>query len=97
MMIWGSWEDGDVLTGKAGDGEQAQRKKARRRRKKKCTHGKENYSLFYGLLQLLERRHPRKLVNKICQAESLLARKARTAGPTGSSPAAPPGTSAYAP
>ncbi len=29
--------------------------------------------------------------------EALCARKARTAGPTGSSPAAPPGISAYAP
>ena len=29
--------------------------------------------------------------------EALCARRARTAGPTGSSPAAPPGTSAYAP
>jgi len=67
----------------------------------------KNFGMFDSVCSL---KHPHLIASWSCSkdviqamvlmkssSESLCSRRARTAGPTGSSPAAPPGTSAYAP
>jgi len=102
IIIFGVAERiGDVFVGAEDDVEQAERNKVRR-----ITPGAVEMNLKRGLR--MGNRLIVYLIaccncwNEVIQAillmksasESLLARKARTAGPTGSSPAAPPGTSA---